>query len=109
MITIRNKCDYDNEVTIMTSKSTHLDGKLAFFMRFLAASGHFFDVDAELRMVEKDEMVWTDAEIAQLKKETIADYLEGVAEAKEGSEICYINQDTPDNTGKDNYMDEAPF
>jgi len=126
MITIRNKCDYDNELLIMTSESTYLEDKLEFFMRFLIAIGHDFENGSDLVILGKDEMVWTDEEIEQLKKETIEEYIEdnksinGVTfrDINGTTTLSIENEDNilPGTTCpefnlkvKDNYMDEAPF
>jgi len=110
MITIKHKDENDGSVVLMTNGNVFLDDKLEFFKRFLAAIGHPFDEGSDLILLEKYEMAWTDEEIATLKKQAVEQYLEGVAEAKEESENCHINQDTPDDTSKENYMDEdIPF
>ena len=97
MITIKHKDENDGSVVLMTNEDHFLNDKLEFFKRFLAATGHSFDEGSDLILLEKYEMVWTDEEIATLKKEAVEEYLEGVAEAKEESENCHINQDTPED------------
>jgi len=97
MITIKHKDKNDGSVVLMATEDVFLDDKLEFFKRFLTASGHSFEEGSDLVLMGKDEMVWNDWEIATLKKEAVEEYLEGVAEAKEESENCHINQDTPED------------